>query len=106
MFESLRRERAERAPISLTPTLGFFALAFEVYAFVAARLALGSERFVAPLSLIFFTLDHTEFLIFIVAVVCGVDYFMKRTPTRAIIWTISLVPLGLLILLIISLALR
>lgn len=73
------------------PPFGFYVLVIEIYAFVAAALAL-NEQFIAPMSLIFFALDHTEFMIVIVAVLCGVDYFLKRTAVKAVIFAIALLP--------------
>ncbi len=74
------------------PPVGFYVLAFEIYAFIAAVLAL-NEHFIAPLALIFFTLDHTEFMILIVAAICGVDLYLKPTAARAAIFAIALLPL-------------
>ena len=73
------------------PPFGFFVLALEIYAFVAAAVAYGNH-FIAPLALIFFTLDHTEFLILIVAIVCGVDLYLE--PTRWVIFAIALLPVA------------
>ena len=105
MFESLQRE-TEHSAVRLVPTFGFFALAFEAYAFTAAKIALHGGRYFAPFSVIFFTLDHSEFMFFVVAAICGVDYFLKPTEPRAVIWGLSLVPLALVVLLIIYLALH
>ena len=84
------------------PPFGFYVLALEVYAAIAAALALYTQRFIAPLSMIFFALDHTEFMIFIVAVICGVDYYLKPSAPRAVIWGIALVPMAILIIAIIA----
>ena len=82
------------------PPFGFYVLALEIYAFAAAMLAL-KGLFIAPLALIFFTLDHTEFMILIVAVLCGVDLFLKPTTARAVIFAIALLPIAGVILAII-----
>ena len=74
------------------PPFGFYVVALEIYAFLAAVVAL-NEHFIAPLALIFFTLDHTEFMILIVAVICGVDLYLKPTAARAVIFAIALLPL-------------
>jgi hypothetical protein len=87
------------------PPAGFYVLAFEIYAFIAAVVAL-SGHFIAPLALIFFTLDHTEFLILIVAVICGVDHFRKPTAARAVIFAIALLPIAAVIVAIIVRATR
>jgi len=84
------------------PPLGFYVLAFEIFCFIAATVALQSERFIAPLALIFFALDHTEFLIFVVAAICGSDYFVTRTPARAVIFAIALIPLVILLIAIVA----
>ena len=90
MFEWARE--SERNWHFAPPPFGLYVLAFEIYAFVAAVLALGGH-FIAPLALIFFTLDHTEFMILIVAVICGVDLFLKPTAARAVIFAIALLPI-------------
>jgi len=82
------------------PPFGFYVLVLEIYAFVAAFVAYGGH-FIAPLALIFFTLDHTEFMILIVAVICGVDLFLKPTTARAVIFAIALLPIAGVILAII-----
>jgi hypothetical protein len=74
------------------PPVGFYVLALDIYAFIAAAVAL-NEHFIAPLALIFFTLDHTEFMILIVAAICGVDLYLKPTAARAVIFAIALLPL-------------
>lgn len=104
MFEWM--SYSERAAVRFVPTLGFFALALELYAFIAARLALNGGGYIAPFSIIFFALDHTEFLMIVVAVLCGVDYFLKPTRPRAAIFCLSLVPVALTALLIIYLVLH
>jgi|GEM_PF-4813269 len=105
MFEWAHSEVRHRE-VTVVPTFGFFALALELYAFAAARVALSGGPFLAPLSMIFFALDHTEFMVFVTAAVCGVDYFLKPTTWRAIVWGTSLVPLALLVILIIALLLH
>ena len=105
MFEWAHSE-VRHSAVTVAPTFGFFALALELYAFAAARVALSGGPFLAPLSTIFFALDHTEFMVFVVAALCGVDYFVKPTPWRAIVWGTSLVPLVLLVILVIYLLLH
>src|ERR1043165_4638698 len=92
--------------VTVVPTFGFFALALELYAFAAARVALSGGPFLAPLSTIFFALDPTLFMAFVAAALCGGDYFVKPTPWRAIVWGTSLVPLALLVILVIYLLLH
>jgi hypothetical protein len=87
------------------PPFGFYVIAVEIYAFVAAALAL-NEVFIAPISLIFFAIDHTEFMIVIVAVLCGVDFFLKRTAVKGVIFAIALLPLLGVIAVIIAKLLR
>jgi len=87
------------------PPFGFYVLALEVYASIAAAMALYAQRFIAPLSMIFFALDHTEFMVFIVAVICGVDYYVKPSVPRAAICVVSLVPMLFLIAAVIARAL-
>jgi hypothetical protein len=74
------------------PPAGFYVLALEIYAFIAALFAL-NEHFIAPLALIFFALDHTEFMILIVAAICGVDLYLEPTAARAVIFAVALLPL-------------
>ena len=88
------------------PPFSFYVLALEVYASIAAAVALHGQRFIAPLSMIFFALDHTEFMIFIVAVICGVDYYVKPSTPRAVICVISAVPMVLLVIAIVARLLR
>lgn len=75
-----------------SPPFGFFVLALEIYAFIAAAAAYGNH-FIAPMALIFFALDHTEFMILIVAILCGVDLYLKPTIVRRVILAIALLPL-------------
>ena len=103
MFESVSDER-ERRTRSLFPPLGVYPLAFELFAFFAAAVALEGGHFIAPIAMIFFAMDHTEFLIFVVAAICGADYFVTRTPARGVIFVIALVPLVVLFVAIVALA--
>jgi hypothetical protein len=100
MFESPRRE--ELSLSRFVPPLGFFVVGLEIYAFIAARLALGNEQFIAPMAIIFFALDHTEFFVFIVVVICGVDLYLKPTPARVVIFLVALLPVILLIVFIVK----
>jgi predicted membrane channel-forming protein YqfA (hemolysin III family) len=86
------------------PPFGFFVLAFEIYAFIAAAAAY-NNHFIAPISLIFFAFDHTEFLILIAAILCGVDLYLKPTCARWVIFAIALLPVAGVILAIIAHAL-
>ncbi|HKS23284.1 MAG TPA: hypothetical protein VJZ76_10830 [Thermoanaerobaculia bacterium] len=83
---------------------GFFVLALELYAFIAAAAAY-SNHFIAPLALIFFALDHTEFIILIVALLCGIDLYLKPTRARWVIFAIALLPVAGVIVAIIAHAL-
>ena len=83
------------------PPFGFYVLLLEIYASVGAIVAMNGQHFIAPLALIFFTLDHTEFMILIVAVICGVDLFLKPTAARVVIFAIALLPIAGVILAII-----
>lgn len=69
--------------------LGVIAIGFELYLTIAAIVAVVSASFIAPVPLIFLVIDHTEFVVAVVLIVCGVDWFVTPTKPRAVLFAVA-----------------
>jgi hypothetical protein len=75
-------------------TLGRVLFLFEIYLYVATRLALSSDTFIAPPLLIFFMLRHWMALFLTIAFICSCEFWWRPTWLTGLILFLMVITAG------------
>lgn len=75
-------------------TVGRFLFLFEIYLFVATRVALSSDTSIAPPMLIFFMLHHWMALFITVALICSCEFWWRPTWLTGLILFLMVITAG------------
>jgi hypothetical protein len=91
----------EQLPIAADPpqvrffSVGRLLILLEIYAAVAATIAMRFDVYIAPPQLIFLVLYDAAWVSFLVAVVCCAEFIWKRNVLTAIALVVAVIAMGI-----------